>query len=278
MKKVFLFFLINFNLLFSQSKISYEIMSETIEVEVRNPDLSFDENFNFNNEVYAIGNKFTYNYYYENLEGKKFLMKKGKKIQQPEGYSIFDWEFTDFEDNSNDVIKEINATIISGNPFEKMLENYNQTGVSYKYITNENTVYSSEVTGIVENINNVWIHPPRSNLFKILEINPFPFIKKPFEIGNKWTWSLEIGENWGDERWLKWKGSITNKYWYEITEIKAVETHFGKINCYIIQCEATSSIGTTKLTSYYNEVYGFVKLNYMNIDGTQLNLELVKKE
>jgi hypothetical protein len=278
MKKVFLLFILSFKLLFSQNNISFEFMSETIEVESRNSELNYDENYNYNNKVYAIDSKFTYKYYYINQEGKKFLMKRGKKIQHFSGHSTYDWDFANIDDTSNDVVKEIIATIIAGNPFEKMLQDYNQTGVSYKYITNDNMVYSSEVTGIVENIKNTWKHPPRNNLFGILELNPFPFIKKPFEIGNKWTWSLEIGENWGDERWLKWKGSITNKYSYEITEFKEVDTYLGKINCYIIQSEAISNIGTTKLISFYNEEFGFVKLNYTNIDGTQLNIDLVKKE
>ena len=65
---------------------------------------------------------------------------------------------------------------------------------------------------------NIWLHPPREGLFKILEINPFPYIKYPLEIGNSWEWDfLEPGSNWGDERWLTWNGTLDILCEYEIT-------------------------------------------------------------
>lgn len=274
---LFILLIIN-NLIFSQDSIRYEKMLETIDVEIKDTLKTYDENFNLNNNVYIINKKFTFKYFYEDKEGKKYLMKKGKQIEQPGGYYTNDWDFTDINDLSNNVVKEILLTIIPGNPFEGRIKDYNQTGLSYKYITNNNSVYSSEKTGIVENQKNTWMHPPRNDLFQILELNPFPFIKTPLEIGNKWNWSLDIGDIWGDERWLKWKGLITNKYSYEITDIKEIQTFLGKINCYIIESKAISRIGETKLISYYNKEFGFVKMEYVNIDGSKLILELEKVE
>lgn len=91
-----------------------------------------------------------------------------------------------------------------------------------------------EKTGLVENEKNVWVHPPRTNFFSMLEFNPFPFIMSPYEIGNKWTWSLNIGSQWADKKWKTWDGQITNLYTYEIIDKKVVPTKLGNLECYIV--------------------------------------------
>jgi hypothetical protein len=42
--------------------------------------------------------------------------------------------------------------------------------------------------------------------------------------------------------------------------------------------DAESELGKTYLTSYFNETYGFVRLEYINIDGSTLNIELYKAD
>ena len=152
------------------------------------------------------------------------------------------------------------------------IPDYSQTNL--KYSLYDETSYS--MSGVIENEANVWMHPPRDYYFKILELNPFPYIKAPFEIGNKWKWSLKIGDSWADERWKMWQGSIENKYEYEIVDKRKLETELGELSCYIIKSNAKSRIGKTELTAFFHEKYGFVKLNYINIDGTKTNLELIE--
>ena len=118
------------------------------------------------------------------------------------------------------------------------------------------------------------MHPPRDRFFRILEINPFPFIQAPYEIGNTWDWSLKIGSSWGDKRWKVWENSIENVYQYEIIDKKNVTTKIGELECYVIEAVAKSEIGATYLTSYFNMDKGFVKLEYTNIDATKTVLEL----
>ncbi len=78
---------------------------------------------------------------------------------------------------------------------KRQTPDYNQTAISYEYFINNGISYTKEVTGAIENKMNVWIHPPRSNFFKILELNPFPYIKTPYKIGTKWNWKLQIGDD-----------------------------------------------------------------------------------
>jgi hypothetical protein len=41
-------------------------------------------------------------------------------------------------------------------------------------------------SGVLENDACVWIHPPRFDRYSILELSPFPEVKKPFVPGQEW--------------------------------------------------------------------------------------------
>jgi hypothetical protein len=46
----------------------------------------------------------------------------------------------------------------------------------------------------------------------------------------------------------------------------------------IVKGKAKSRIGETELIAYFNPTYGFVKLDYKNIDGSRTVIELEKLE
>ncbi len=254
---------------------NFMIDDDGITVEKPDKSKTYDQNYNENNKIYVVGKTFRYSYYYEGLDGKKYLITKGNEIQK-ENYKFFDWDFIEFDKQNNETIKEVILRASSGNPFEKDIPEYNQTSISYQFMQNNGEIFTMEVTGAIENEKNVWIHPPRSSFFEILELNPFPYIKEPLKIGNKWNWKLKIGDHWSDKRWLEWKGGIENIYEYEIIDKKNIETKLGILKCFVIKSKAKSRIGETQLLSYFNENYGFVKLDYKNIDGTKTILELEK--
>jgi len=61
---------------------------------------------------------------------------------------------------------------------------------------------------------------------------------------------------------------------------ETLNTLLGKIDCKVINGVATSEFNNklmkTSLKSYYNSKYGFVKLEYNNINGTKLVIELIE--
>jgi hypothetical protein len=150
------------------------------------------------------------------------------------------------------------------------LDSSQNLSFEYEYPPQSRTSQST----IVEGDEAVWIHPPRHFFFKILQLNPYPYIKKPLKKGLKWAWELRIGDYWGDKRWKEWTGVITNISTYEITGDALLATKFGKVKCYIVQASAKSELGVTYLTGYFNPTFGFVKLDYTNIDGSKIILEL----
>lgn len=272
------FLIINISCSAQKNLEKYTIDEDGITVEKTDNTKQYDEVYNANNIIYTVGRKFTYSYFYQNTKEEKFLIKRGKGILQPEGYTIYDWEFVNIENQDNETVSRIILKPSSGNPFEGNDSDYNQTGFDYEYVLNNGKNHLKQTTGAIENKMNVWIHPPRSNFFKILELNPFPYIKAPYKIGTKWNWKLEIGDHWSDKRWLEWKGGIENVYDYEIKENKIISTKLGDLECYIVQATAKSRIGETELISYFNSKFGFVKLEYKNIDGTKTVLELENVE
>lgn len=226
------------------------------------------DRYTIDNAVYRINRKFIFDY---------FIIKNGDSLRitaprttGPESDFQREWDFIPKNIEHEDKIKTISITVLTG------ISNSNQTMVKYDYQYTpdlDNGVFSS-TSGVIENEMNTWMHPHRDKYFMILELNPFPFIQQPFKIGNKWTWTLRIGDHWSDDRWRTWTGSIENDYEYEIIGKEKLKTKIGEMDCWIVQSIATSSIGSTGLIGYYNELHGFVKLDYINIDKTRLTIEI----
>lgn len=249
----------------SEKVIRYDLAltSNNILVEKFDSSVESDEKYNWNNVVFKPGTKFIYDYEYSNSEG----ITKHFKVNKTDNT----WEFVDMNEKDSTVVQKMIIGVLKGNPMKQFVPDYNQTAVSYTY--EEGTPFS--MSGVIENEANIWMHPPREDLFKILELNPFPYIKAPFEVGNEWDWNLVIGNGYQDKRWATWEGTIDNKMKYKITDFKTLETELGKLDCYVIESEAKSEIGESSLKAFFNPKYGFVKLDYTNIDGSKLLLDLV---
>jgi len=262
-------YIILFSLVFSCSNnndINYTLTldNDGITVEVFDTTVKDENRFNFNNKIFTVGTKFIYNYEFISKDGDSLLINVKNN----------NWTFIPKNNSDSTTITRIDLDVKNGlKPIIDQLPDYNQTIISY---TLKPLPYYN-LTGVVENEANIWIHPPRAYLFEILELNPFPYVKYPLKVGEKWEWTLKIGGQWSDPRWKVWEGNITNNYNYEITDNLDLETKFGKVRCYIIYATAKSELGITKLRAVFNEKLGFIELNYQNIDNSIINLNLTDK-
>jgi len=200
---------------------------------------------NSSSPIYAIGDKIIYSY--------RYIMPE----DHDPGYIL--------KDIRNCYIEKIIITVRANESDKKKY-------FSYNYPPQKTTTSSL----IIETDKKVWIHPPRNFFFKILELNPFPYITKPIQIGAKWSWSLDIGQQYSDKRWAEWEKEITNVSSYEIIKDTVLSTKLGKLYCYVINSDAESEIGKTYLTAFFNKQHGFVKLNYKNIDGSLISLDITE--
>lgn len=256
---------------------------------------SFANDFNevnLDNEIYLPGSILYFNYFF--IKNKDTLKCRISNVWNE--YNVIDgakWTLIDHKDVYDDyTIAYFSLHTLEGFGTFKKEKEYNQTIMKINYYGPSNEIVKArnfyepkfpfpmgEQTGLVENCKNVWLHPNRStsSIFKILELSPFPFIQSPYQIGHRWSWSLRIGDMWGDIRWKKWEGTITNKYTYEITGKKNITTALGVLACFQIEGTARSRLGTTKLTSFFNQKYGFVDLHYTNIDGSEMIIKMINK-
>jgi hypothetical protein len=224
--------------------------------------------YTLDNRVYTTNRKFIFDY---------FIIKAGdtfkitaSKVAAPESDFQRDWAFISRNDQHEDKIETISIVVEPG------ISNGNQTKLRYEYQYLVDLGYRtySSTSGVIENEMNTWMHPHRDKYFMILELNPFPFIQQPFKVGNKWTWTLGIGDHWKDDRWKIWAGEITNNCEYEIVGREKLKTKIGEMDCWVVRSTATSSIGSTGLIEYYNEDNGFVRLDFINIDKSRLTIEI----
>jgi len=257
-------FSFNMNLFSQEDSLEYR---NGIYFEIRT-DTANSARYTEDNEIYRAENIYYFTYTFKNKSNNEYFFYRS---------SAKTWEFVPKEEMKDSTIIGFFIKVMPDLGFYKRYPDYDQTVIEYTFVMKNGEVNTSfsEKTGLVENSMNIWVHPPRINLFRILEIIPFPFIQKPYKKGNKWRWSLEIGDLWGDARWKIWKGMITNQYKYVITDANNfVLTPLGTLKCYKIKSTAKSKIGKTSLVAYFNEIYGFVKLEYTNIDKSTITITL----
>lgn len=234
---------------------NYGALGDGLFIEIFENDSLID--YDSDNRIYIMGRKIVYNYTHFDSTGNQYVFAQDNN----------NWEFLRMCDSNEKSIRSIEIVVERPDNFPS---DYPETMSSFIYPPYSEKIYS----GIIENEKNVWMHPPRYGLFKILELNPFPFIQRPFAISHTWHWALEIGSQYGDKRWASWTGNLHNDITYTIAGIEQVVTKIGSLNCYRIDGVASNSIGTSKLTSFFNTEFGFVKMIYNNIDCSTTILEL----
>jgi hypothetical protein len=125
------------------------------------------------------------------------------------------------------------------------------------------------IEGVIENVEEVWMHPFRFNQYNFTEVAPFPEVKFPLQIGKTWYGSLHIMEGWGD--WENSRGSME----YEVLSRENVSIHYGDLSdCWKIHAVAKYPFGTSTLTFWFHEDLGFVKKEYTNYGGQTLSILL----
>jgi hypothetical protein len=125
--------------------------------------------------------------------------------------------------------------------------------------------------GVIENSEQVWIHPLRCNYFFFTEVAPFPMVYRPIYKGQTWQDSLKvlIGGDWSNK---------TIQHQYRV--IQQVNRRYGEHNlaCWQIKAKGRFDLGVSYLEYFFNEENGFVEMNYVNFGGQKLNIVLRKIE
>ncbi len=254
-------------------------LEHNLYVEKFDDTVTYDNRFNSNNTIYKVCKTFVFSYIYEDQNGDRFFFEKEDNEVQFGQEEFTKWSMVPEQTPNKRTITHFANEIIPGlETFKEIDPDYNQTVFKFYDIQSNEKRRERGRTGLIENEMNVWMHPHRHGLFAMLEFAPFPFIQAPYEIGNTWNFDfINIGdEDWSDPRWLEFEGQLSIMSNYEITDIKTIKTAFGELECFEITGIATSSLAESTLVSYFNEKYGFVKLDYTITNGDKLFVDLVE--
>ncbi|MBW7675408.1 hypothetical protein [Chryseobacterium chendengshani] len=141
--------------------------------------------------------------------------------------------------------------------------NEGQTPYELSFYSNQKKIMSS-MTGLVQNDQFVFLHPPREKIFAKLEFSPFPLVRFPLEKNKVWKEKITIPEQWSSDL-MKWRGNLEIEFEYKITGRE-------KRN-YVIEAKSLNEKIKTSAIFYYNEE-GFSKLIFNNYDKSRMIFEL----
>ena len=217
------------------------------------------------NETFKIGSRFSYDYKVSSkgISGKVLLSKIDSKK----------WKIGTSEEVQSIIIENIILRIVKRGLFNRT--NFFQTQITYEYNT-DTSIPLIEETGLIESKNNIWIHPPRSYFFRILQLAPFPYLKFSSDKNDsEWTDEIVIGNHWSDQQWATWEGDLILKLEYQIKGKDEIKTAFGKLEVYRVHAKSSSDIGISSLDFIFNRKYGVIQMNYNILDKYEIQFDLI---
>lgn len=133
-----------------------------------------------------------------------------------------------------------------------------------------------ELTGAIIEKDKIWLHPTRSNNFRILEMNAFPYFEST---KSDWNYTLDFGNHWGDKKWIEWEGKRTSISKYKVIDTNAYYRIDNQdIKCIVIHANTEiPNLGKTNSIFYYNDDYGFVRMIFNTIDNRKIEFNMIKK-
>lgn len=175
-----------------------------------------------------------------------------------------------------------------GNPAassqSQILCHYEYTDQDYKdhieelrEVVTEKFWLKTDTTGIIENEEEVWMHPFRYNEFFKTEIAPFPLVH--FPINHETTLAakskIAIMRNWGT-----YSPTMTEqKYFYIGKEKKSYGFTDDELECHRFQAYGhNSKHGISYLEYFFHEKYGFIEMNYLTYDNDKIKFVIVNVE
>jgi hypothetical protein len=244
------------------------LLVETPETGHRDPDF-----FNRDNTIYVPGREFVYSYTIR--KGGHEVYCRTDAAGDP---ATRNWSFVERAAVDPLTIRYVGFRVLPGyGGMDDLFPDYAQTVIEQRYWSPDRTLLFDGTTGLVENAVNVWIHPFRGKYFSVTEFSPFPFAKFPLTKGRTWEWRLDdIDTRWSDPRIVTYEGKVAAQYSYEVVGTETLATPMGKLECTIIDGTARNRLGSARLRSHFHPRYGFVRLDYRNLDDSRILLELTR--
>jgi len=260
----------------SACKINSEYTNGEEFFEMQEPEMLLDnEHPNTNledNDIYLPGSEFTYDYKFfdKDIEQRCYV---GLDSIGKQAYLL-----ENGREKSNYVrLDNVKLYVYRGKGDISLAES--QSIIKYDYLVNDRRFFFGERTGVAENSDAFFLHPPRGHCFITTCLHPFPYLKLPLSVGKTWNSYFSIPPYAYKDEFLKdmmlaFPPDLDMNY--EVKSLEKINTVLGKIECFKILGEASHDNKViTEVEIYFNYEYGFSKLDYFNyLDSSRLVLEL----
>ncbi|GAB2699711.1 hypothetical protein GCM10027037_25440 [Mucilaginibacter koreensis] len=249
--------------------VSVFAQSQRLYIEPKVPNNKGINPFNYDNKLFVEGKTYVYDYFI--VRGHDTL--KYAIASHPDGTKS--WHYVPSRQKDSSKVEYLGITTLGKiGPIMMDKPDYNQTEVFLYHYNADMKPLETELTGVVENKVNVWLHPFRFHALEILQLSPFPYIKLPYKPGQTYDWKLDVGEKWPEFQAFDWKGKLTLNCRYVVQGKEMLNLPVGNIEATKVEAIATTASGRSTLTSYFNEQFGFIKLVYHNLDGSSITMML----
>ena len=232
--------------------------------EYAHADSTLVTNFEADNQIYRPGRGFVYEYDYISPTGDTLLLGNAGHTPVRKDTAL---------DNPSTITRvAFRVDTAMGTQLRKMIPNYRQTGVSYDYYNAEGvSLPPMEGSGLIENARQVWVHPfRRQTYFAMLNMNAYPYVRFPLEVGKQWTWELGIGgEAYLNPLWTDWTENTLRYHAYTVTGKTTVDFRGHPIEVWQIEALTTGEAGAARAAFLFHEQYGFVKMHFYTVKGAQ---------
>ncbi len=226
------------------------------------------------NTIYKPYNKITYNYIYKhNNQPFRFGVKfnnnclKDNKINC---IDYFDFPLDSMNLYRNNAIDYLTMTVFNTKGHTSLANN--QTIIKYDYINNINgPILQGERTGIVENSEKIFLHPPRSYSFSLLQLTAFPYLKLPLSNHLQWTAFNSIPYETLKHSGINHQTDLNLNFEYNVVEEINHKSELGTLKCWKINAISESEGYKVHSTYLFNNTYGFIQMEH-NINNTHYYL------
>lgn len=145
---------------------------------------------------------------------------------------------------------------------------YTQSVIEYQFYDKDGNKFGgSETTGLVDNKINLWFHPPRINIYRPLQLSPYPYIKFPICDNCDWNWEFTFGRSWFLSSYKGNLDAATNLCNYKVDRDSLLMTDLGKLNTKVIVAHCKSEIGNTNAEFIFSEKFGMLEMNFYSLEN-----------
>lgn len=134
-------------------------------------------------------------------------------------------------------------------------------------------------TGIYEEEECIWLHPPRQDAFSILEYSPWPHICFPVQENPGWNKEFIPGPNWINEKYNIGRNTkLSFTYKNKGSVVQRLKFLNKEVTCWQIDAVSVKSEYPSSFSGLFNAEYGFIRMEFRNVDHSLITLELSQVE